>query len=157
MGFYLKLRRFAIVLAIVTMLTACSDPVIPLVAPPPEPTPIQAFSTAPEPIPGEEASEPQERGTTETTIRIAVIADGPNESFNDGESISVWQSVEAWAESINRSTKLAGREIIIERVDSAIFRHVEAIDFVCEGDFFAIVGSFAVSYTHMTLPTTPYL
>ncbi len=145
MGFYKKLRRLAIALAIVTMITACSDPVIPLVAPPPEPTPIQTLSTAPEPILGEEASEPQERGTTETTIRIAVIADGPNESFNDGESISVWQSVEAWAESLNRSTKLAGREIIVERVNSAIFRHVEAIDFVCEGDFFAIVGSFAIN------------
>tara|TARA_Y100001970_G_scaffold76012_1_gene96401 strand:- start:53504 stop:54760 length:1257 start_codon:yes stop_codon:yes gene_type:complete len=86
-----------------------------------------------------------ESGLTDTTIRIAVIADGPNEYLNDSEGLSVWQSVEAWAESVNRSTKLAGREIIVERVDSATFRHVEAINAVCEGNYFALVGSFAVN------------
>ena len=51
-----------------------------------------------------------EPGLTDTSIRIAVIADGPNEYLNDSEGLSVWQSVEAWAESVNRSTKLAGKK-----------------------------------------------
>ncbi|HJM28145.1 MAG: ABC transporter substrate-binding protein [Acidimicrobiales bacterium] len=145
MGFRIKQTRFSSFIVVLLALCACSDPVIPLVAPPPEPTPVQTLVTSPEITTGEDEVEPQERGTTATTLRIAVIADGPDDSLNDGEAISVWQSVEAWANSVNRSTKLAGREIIVERVDSAIFRHVEALNFVCEGDFFAIVGSFALN------------
>ncbi len=126
-------------------LTACSDPVIPLVAPPPEPTPTQNLTSPPQETADDPRPEEFEPGLTDTTIRIAVIADGPEESLNDSESISVWQSIEAWARVVNQSTKLAGREILVERIDSAIFRHVEAIEFVCEEGFFAIVGSYALN------------
>jgi len=127
------------------LLIACSDPVIPLVELPPEPTPLESQSP---PTIGDDADrlvQEKEPGLTDASIRIAVIADSPNEYLNDAEGLSVWQSVEAWAESINRSTKLAGREVIVERIDSATFRHVEAIDAVCQGDYFALVGSFAVN------------
>lgn len=127
--------------------SSCSDPVIPLVELPPEPEPIQSQQS---PIENNEDVDPitkkeTESGLTDSAIRIAVIADGPNEYLNDSEGLSVWQAVEAWANSVNLSTKLAGREILVERIDAGTFRHVEAIDTVCQGNYFALVGSFAVN------------
>jgi hypothetical protein len=78
-------------------------------------------------------------------MRIAVIADGANAAINDGEAVSIWQAVEAWANSINQTTKLAGRTVIVDRVDSAVSRHSEAIEQVCNGDYFAIVGSMSLN------------
>ena len=145
MGFEISQKILTSFIALLVLLSACSDPIIPLVESPPEPTPIQTVLTSPEVIIGEEELEPFERGTTDTTLRIAVIADGSDDGLNDGEAISVWQAVEAWAFSLNQSKKLAGRDIIVERVDSAVFRHAEAINSICEGDFFAIVGSLAMN------------
>ena len=145
MGFEISQKILTSFIALLVLLSACSDPIIPLVESPPEPTPIQTVLTSPEVIMGEEELEPFERGTTDTTLRIAVIADGSDDGLNDGEAISVWQAVEAWAFSLNQSKKLAGRDIIVERVDSAVFRHAEAINSICEGDFFAIVGSLAMN------------
>ena len=129
------------------MFSSCSDPVIPLVELPPEPEPAQSQQS---PIENNEdvdiiTKEETESGLTDSAIRIAVIADGPNEYLNDSEGLSVWQAVEAWANSVNLSTKLAGREILVERIDAGTFRHVEAIDTVCQGNYFALVGSFAVN------------
>ena len=121
---------------------SCSDPVIPYVSPPPTVTPVAPTPTPVEnnsPVPIEEvASEP---GLTSESMRIAVIVDGENPSVNDGEAVSIWQAVEAWANAVNQTTKLAGRTVIVERVDSAVSRHAEGIQSVCEGDYFAIVGS----------------
>ena len=127
------------------LLSSCSDPVIPLVEIPPEPA---ALEPQPSSIANDDVDilvKEIESGLTDESIRIAVIADGPNEYLNDSEGLSVWQSVEAWAESVNRSTKLVGREVIVDRIDSATFRHFEAIDTACQGNYFAIVGSFAVN------------
>ncbi|MBT95702.1 MAG: hypothetical protein CL431_07030 [Acidimicrobiaceae bacterium] len=127
------------------LLSSCSDPVIPLVESPPETAFLepQPSSIANDDVDG--LVQEIESGLTDESIRIAVIADGPNEYLNDSEGLSVWQSVEAWAESVNRSTKLAGREVIVDRIDAATFRHVEAIDTAFQGNYFAIVGSFAVN------------
>ena len=50
-------------------------------------------------------------------------------------SLSIWQAVEAWATAINQTTKLAGRMVVVERVDSVVSRHAEAIEQVCSGDY----------------------
>ena len=139
------LPRSLLLLLSLLLLASCSDPVIPLAELPPEPIPLES---QPSPVMSNDENQltqEKESGLTDASIRIAVIADGPNEYLNDSEGLSVWQSVEAWAESLNRSTKLAGREVIVERVDSATFRHVEAVNAVCEGNFFALVGSHAVN------------
>jgi hypothetical protein len=139
------LPRSLLLLLPLILLASCSDPVIPLAELPPEPTPLESQPPSVMSNDMNQLTQEIEPGLTDTTIRIAVIADGPNEYLNDSEALSVWQSVEAWAESVNRSTKLAGREIIVERIDSATFRHVEAVNAVCEGNYFALVGSFAVN------------
>ena len=126
--------------------SACSDPIFPTVSPPPTvtpvaPTPIPVDTTSPKPA--EEVS--TEPGLTSDVMRIAVIADGENSSINDGESESVWQAVEAWATAVNQTSKLAGRMVVVERVDSAVSRHAEAIEQVCSGDYFALIGSSSIN------------
>tara|TARA_B100000131_G_scaffold148540_1_gene144292 strand:+ start:1575 stop:2975 length:1401 start_codon:yes stop_codon:yes gene_type:complete len=137
---------FAIFIVAFLSVGACSDPIFPTVSPPPTvtpvvPTPTPADTTSPEPV-EEVITEP---GLTSDVIRIAVIADGENLSINDGESESIWQAVEAWANAINQTTKLAGRTVVVERVDSAVSRHAEAIEQVCTGDYFALVGSASIN------------
>ena len=126
--------------------SACSDPVFPTVSPPPTvtpvaPTPTPVDTTSPEPV-QEVSTEP---GLTSDVMRIAVIADGENSSINDGESESVWQAVEAWATAVNQTSKLAGRTVVVERIDSAVSRHAEAIEQVCTGDYFALIGSSSIN------------
>ena len=116
------LPRSLLLLLPLILLASCSDPVIPLAELPPEPTPLESQPPSVMSNDMNQLTQEIEPGLTDTTIRIAVIADGPNEYLNDSEGLSVWQSVEAWAESVNRSTKLAGREVIVERIDSATFR-----------------------------------
>ena len=126
--------------------SACSDPIFPTVSPPPTvtpvaPTPTPVDTTSPEPV-QEVSTEP---GLTSDVMRIAVIADGENSSINDGESESVWQAVEAWATAVNQTSKLAGRTVVVERIDSAVSRHAEAIEQVCTGDYFALIGSSSIN------------
>ena len=126
--------------------SACSDPIFPTVSPPPTvtpvaPTPTPVDTTSPEPV-QEVSTEP---GLTSDVMRIAVIADGENSSINDGESESVWQAVEAWATAVNQTSKLAGRMVVVERIDSAVSRHAEAIEQVCTGDYFALIGSTSIN------------
>ena len=126
--------------------SACSDPVFPTVSPPPTvtpvaPTPTPVDTTSSEPV-QEVSTEP---GLTSDVMRIAVIADGENSSINDGESESVWQAVEAWATAVNQTSKLAGRVVVVERIDSAVSRHAEAIEQVCTGDYFALIGSTSIN------------
>ena len=139
--------KFLVVLAaFILAASACSDPVFPTVSPPPTvtpvaPTPTPVSTTASEPV----EEEPAEPGLTSDVMRIAVIADGENSSINDGESESIWQAVEAWANAVNQTTKLAGRTVVVERIDSAVSRHSEAIEQVCNGDYFALVGSASIN------------
>ena len=126
--------------------SACSDPIFPTVSPPPTvtpvaPTPTPVDTTSSEPV-QEVSTEP---GLTSDVMRIAVIADGENSSINDGESESVWQAVEAWATAVNQTSKLAGRVVVVERIDSAVSRHAEAIEQVCTGDYFALIGSTSIN------------
>ncbi len=141
-------RSKLLVLLVVPLLvaSACSDPIFPAVSPPPTvtpvaPTPTPIDTTSSEPV-EETVTEP---GLTNDTMRIAVIADGENLSINDGESESIWQAVEAWANAVNQTTKLAGRTIEVERIDSAVSRHAEAIEQVCNGDYFALIGSASIN------------
>jgi len=138
---------FLVLLALsLIVASACSDPVFPTVSPPPTvtpvaPTPTPVDTTSPEPV-QEVSTEP---GLTSDVMRIAVIADGENSSINDGESESVWQAVEAWATAVNQTSKLAGRMVVVERIDSAVSRHAEAIEQVCTGDYFALIGSSSIN------------
>ena len=61
-------------------------------------------------------------------------------------SISAAEAVEAWAEDRNNTNQLAGRQIVVERIETnpLIGDHAEAINIACNRDFFALVGSIAL-------------
>ena len=72
------LTRSLLLLLPLVLLASCSDPVIPLAELPPEPTPLES---QPPPVMSNDMNQLTqeiEPGLTDTTIRIAVIADGPN-------------------------------------------------------------------------------
>jgi hypothetical protein len=125
---------------------ACRNPEVPAIELPPTasptavptPTPSTAFATA-TPAPFED-----EPGLTAGVMRVAVIADGDTPDLAADGSESVWQAIEAWAETVNDRGGLANRSIEISRIDSAVLRSADAIDLVCNGDFFAIVGSVSL-------------
>ena len=100
------------------------------------PTPATTTTTEPP-----AASEP---GLTDDTIRVAVVADVATGEVADELFISSWQAVEAWAQSVNDAGGLAGRDVEVEFVDTALFGHADAMAQVCNGDIFALVGSRAL-------------
>lgn len=129
---------------------ACSTPVVPQAGPPqttspspPAPAPATTSTTAPANRPSlpPTAAVP---GLSDETIRIAVIADVETGGFADGRSRSVWGAISAWATELRLFGGLAGREVEVAYIDTGLFNHATAIAQVCEGDFFAVVGSDAL-------------
>lgn len=145
-------RRILLALAVaVSMLTAaCAEPVIPVVTAPevptatsaPTATPLPTVAAAPTATPAPFEGEP---GLTAESMRIAVISDSPAGLGTDEVGEEVWQAIEAWAAAVNAAGGLSNRVVVVERIDASVFRHAEAIDLVCNGDFFAVVGSWAVN------------
>ena len=83
------LPRSLLLLLSLLLLTSCSDPVIPLAELPPEPSPLESQPPAVTSNDMNLPTQEMEPGLTDTSIRIAVIADGPNEYLNDSEGLSV--------------------------------------------------------------------
>lgn len=83
-------------------------------------------------------------GLTADTIRIAVIADVTSGEIGDQIFLPAWQGIDAWATAVNQFGGLAGRRVEVEFIDSAVVDHAEAIQTVCNGDFFALVGTQAL-------------
>lgn len=88
-------------------------------------------------------SEP-DPGLTDDVIRIAVIADVTSGDIGDQVFLPAWHGIDAWATFVNQFGGLAGRTVEVEFIDSAVVLHAEAIETVCTGDFFAVVGSQAI-------------
>jgi hypothetical protein len=81
---------------------------------------------------------------TADTIRIAVVADVTSGEIGEQIFLPAWQGIDAWATAVNQFGGLAGRRVEVEFIDSAVVDHAEAIQTVCNGDFFALVGSQAL-------------
>lgn len=75
---------------------------------------------------------------------MAVIADVETGGFADNRSRSVWGAVAAWATEVRIFGGLAGREVEVVYIDTGLFNHEAAINQVCSGDIFAVVGSDAL-------------
>ncbi len=83
-------------------------------------------------------------GLTSETMKLAVIVDDETGGVADGRSLSAFLAVLSWAESVNAGGGLAGRRVRVGLIDAGLFGHVEALRQVCNGDFFALVGSDAL-------------
>lgn len=108
----------------------------------PTPTATVVIETPPTPTP---TPEPRpEVGLTESTLRVGVIADVTTGSLADPRGESAWNAVASWARAVNDSGGLAGRRVVVQPIDSAVFSHADALREACE-DVFAIVGSWAIN------------
>ena len=117
--------------------------------PPPAETPVPPAPSPPPPDPilrqpPVPAAPVRVAGLTESTIKLGVIVDDKTGGVDDGRSTSAFLAVLAWAEALNADGGLAGRRVRVGLIDAGLFGHDEALRQVCEGDFFAVVGSDAL-------------
>ena len=139
--------------------TAASAPATPtsvnVSEPPPVPTeeetspvePPDEGETAPSTsVPAQPEREPRLEvpGLTSETMKLGVVVDDKTGEVADGRSSSAFLAVLAWAESVNAGGGLAGRRVRVGLIDAGLFGHAEALRQVCDGDFFALVGSDAL-------------
>lgn len=131
--------------ALALLAAACSAPDLkgPEVSSPVAPTATstpQATATA---GPGPTA-EPMPPGISEEVIRIGVIADASiGNAITDG-SEAAWLAMRAWAQAVNDSGGLGGRDVEVVLINANVFDHRAAIREACRSDIFALVGSYAL-------------
>ncbi len=93
---------------------------------------------------GDEKPEATEVGITDDEIRIAVIADVEN-PLAPGLFQGAPKGVEGWAKNINKNGGLAGREVVVDFIDSHLSADDSRNAFIkaCSEDF-AVVGAAAL-------------
>jgi ABC-type branched-subunit amino acid transport system substrate-binding protein len=93
---------------------------------------------------GDEKPEATEIGITDDEIRIAVIADVEN-PLAPGLFQGAPKGVEGWAKNINKNGGLAGREVVVDFIDSHLSADDSRNAFIkaCSEDF-AVVGAAAL-------------
>ena len=74
-------------------------------------------------------------------IRVAVIADVVTGGTADGLFAEAWNGALAWRESVNQEGGIGGRLIELDLLDARLSNHREKLEQVCDGDYFAIIGS----------------
>ena len=146
-------------LVVALVLTACGDPQVPVARSanaelveatpepvPPTPTPLPAPTSVPTPVGGTAVPTPVVRqpGLSSDVIRLAVIFDQETQGAADNLFRDGWLGALAWANEVNSSGGLGGRTIELVPIDSLLFDHQPALEQVCAGDFFAIVGSHSL-------------
>lgn len=147
-------------LAVALIATSCGDPLVPVarsssaelvpatvvpVAETPTPTPLPTAEPTPES--GTPVATPQavvQPGLSNDTIRLAVIFDDETQGQADQLFRDGWLGALAWAQEVNDNGGLGGRLVEVVPIDSRLFDHRSALEQVCQGDFFAIVGSHSL-------------
>ena len=149
MGFapLLKLASapLALTVALALAVTACKTPDLegPVVSRPELATPTPTVEAETPEAPGPTA-EPEAPGISDGAIKIGVIADASAGNAVTGGSESAWLAMRAWAQAVNSTGGLGGRDVEIVLFDSNVFDHRAAIQEACESDVFALVGSYAL-------------
>ncbi len=108
-----------------------------LATPTPTPEPLDTV------VPGPTAA-PVRSGVSDEVIRIGVIADSSTGNAVTGGSEAAWLAMRAWAQAVNSSGGLGGRDVEVVLFDANVFDHRAAMREACESDIFALVGSYAL-------------
>jgi len=150
---------FCMVLFVALAAAACGEPSVPqarsstaelvsatLVPVPATPTPLPTPTppTVPEGEPIPTPPPVTQPGLSNTTIRLAVVFDDETQGVADRLFRDAWLGMLAWENEINSNGGLGGRFVQVVPVDSRLFDHRSALELVCQGDFFAIVGSHSL-------------
>ena len=135
----------AMVVALALALAACKAPDLqgPVVSSPDLATPTPTQEPVDTVVPGPTA-EPELAGVSDQVIRVGVIADvSTGNAVTDG-SEAAWLAMRAWAQAVNSSGGLGGRDVEVVLINANVFDHRAAIREACESDIFALVGSYAL-------------
>ena len=142
-----KLARvpLALAAALALVVAACKTPDLqgPVVSSPDFVPATPTPEAAPTVIPGPTA-QPEIPGIGEEVIRIGVIADADTENAVTGGSEAAWLAMRAWAQAVNSSGGLGGRNVEVVLINANVFDHRAAIREACASDIFALVGSYAL-------------
>ena len=136
---------FVVTVALALVIAGCKTPDLqgPVVSSPelatPTPTPEPQDTAVPGPT-----AEPIRSGVSDEVIRIGVIADSGTGNAVTGGSEAAWLAMRAWAQAVNSSGGLGGRNVEVVLFDANVFDHRAAIQEACESDIFALVGSYAL-------------
>ena len=136
---------FVLTVALALVVAGCKTPDLqgPVVSSPelatPTPTPEPQDTVVPGPT-----AEPVRSGVSDDVIRIGVIADSSTGNPVTGGSEAAWLAMRAWAQAVNSSGGLGGRDVEVVLFDANVFDHRAAIQEACESDIFALVGSYAL-------------
>ena len=135
----------ALVVALALALAACKTPNLqgPVVSSPDVSTPTPTREPVDTVVPGPTA-EPEPTGVSDQVIRIGVIADVSTANAVTGGSEAAWLAMRAWAQAVNSSGGLGGRDVEVVLINANVFDHRAAIKEACESDIFALVGSYAL-------------
>ena len=139
------LAPLALTVALSLAVAACKTPDLegPVVSRPSLATPTPTVEAEAPEAPGPTA-EPEAPGLSNEVIKIGVIADASEGNAVTGSSESAWLAMRAWAQAVNSTGGLGGRDVEIVLIDSNVFDHRAAIREACESDIFALVGSYAL-------------
>ena len=135
----------ALTVALSLAVAACKTPDLegPVVSRPSLATPTPTVEAETPEAPGP-TFEPEGPGISDEAIKIGVIADAGAGNAVTGSSESAWLAMRAWAQAVNSTGGLGGRDVEIVLIDSNVFDHRAAIQEACESDIFALVGSYAL-------------
>lgn len=136
---------FVVTVALALVIAGCKTPDLqgPVVSSPELATPTPTIVPQDTVVPGPTA-EPIRSGVSDEVIRIGVIADGSTGNPVTGGSEAAWLAMRAWAQAVNSSGGLGGRDVEVVLFDANVFDHRAAIREACESDIFALVGSYAL-------------
>ena len=145
-----RLRKYAfaplaLTVALSLAVAACKTPDLdgPVVSRPSLATPTPTVEAETPETPGPTA-EPEAPGISDEAIKIGVIADAGTGNAVTGSSESAWLAMRAWAQAVNSTGGLGGRDVEIVLLDSNVFDHRAAIREACDSEIFALVGSYAL-------------
>ncbi|MGH9211780.1 MAG: ABC transporter substrate-binding protein [Acidimicrobiales bacterium] len=82
-------------------------------------------------------------GVTDTEVRVGVLTDESAEA-SPGLNQEMFDTAEAFAAWCNEHGGINGRELVVEKLDAALFSYADRIAEACNGDYFAVVGGGAV-------------
>lgn len=153
----------AVVLAVALVGVSCGTPVLPearssdpfaLVTatplpveptPTPLPPPTAAPTSTPDPnqasVPDPEPTSEPAPGLSATKIRLAFIFDNETGGTADGLFEDALAGLLAWRKAVRARGGFDGLEIEIQQLDARLVNFEEKLREVCDGDYFAIVGS----------------
>jgi len=154
----LAASALAVSVALAMLISACGVPEVPIADSsftdvvtatplPIESTPTPTITPTPEPtVDVGAAPEPTARpapqpGLSDTAVRVAVIADSDTGGVADDLFRDAWSGTLAWATAVNDAGGLGERQVEVVTLDARLFNHEGVLRAVCQGDFFAIVGS----------------